>query len=146
MYRSQRLVLCHLWAAFAAFVPAIFLGAFQMLARSPWFEVHDPRVYYSSVTAHGSFFGYIFPTFLAMGFGYAVCANSLGRRIIGQPFAWLGFILMIIGSLAALIPVLLGKSATLYTFYLPLMGNSWYYVGLVLVVLGSWVWVGVMLT
>jgi cytochrome c oxidase subunit I len=77
MYRSQLLVLCHLWAAFVAFIPAICLGAFQMLARSPWLEVHDPKVYYSSVTAHGSFFGYIFPTFLAMGFGYAVCANSL---------------------------------------------------------------------
>jgi cytochrome c oxidase subunit I len=145
MFRSQRLVLCHFWAAFAAFIPAIFLGAFQMLARSPWLEVHDPRVYYSSVTAHGSFFGYIFPTFLAMGFGYAICANSLAQRLKGRRFAWLGFILMLLGSVAALLPELLGKSATLYTFYLPLMGNTWYYVGLILVILGSWVWVVVML-
>jgi cytochrome c oxidase subunit 1 len=146
MYRSQRLVLYHFWAAFAAFVPAICLGVFQMLARSPWLQVHDPKLYYSSVTAHGSFFGYMFPTFVAMGFGYAACANSLAQRIIGQGFAWLGFILMIVGSLAALIPELLGQSATLYTFYLPLMGNTWYYIGLILVILGSWVWVAVMLT
>ena len=145
MYRSQRLILFHLWAAFAAFIPAICLGAFQMLARSPWLEVHDPRVYYDSVTAHGSFFGYIFPTFLAMGFGYAVCANSLAQRIVGKSFAWLGFILITVGSMAELTPVLLGKSPTLYTFYLPLVGNRWYYAGLILVILGSWVWVAVML-
>jgi cytochrome c oxidase subunit 1 len=145
MYRSQRLVLCHFWAAFIAFVPAICLGVFQMVARSPWLEVHDPKAYYSSVTAHGSFFGYIFPTFIAMGFGYAACANALAQRIVGQRFAWLGFILMIVGSLGALIPELLGKSATLYTFYLPLLGDRWYYIGLILVVLGSWIWVAVML-
>ena len=145
MYRSERLVLCHFWAAFAAFVPAICLGVFQMVARSPWLEVRDPKMYYSSVTAHGSFFGYMFPTFVAMGFGYAACANALAQRIVGQGFAWLGFAMAVVGSLAALIPELLGKSATLYTFYLPLMGNTWYYVGLILVVLGSWVWVAVML-
>jgi cytochrome c oxidase subunit I len=145
MYRSERLVLFHFWAAFAAFIPAIGLGALQMLARSPWLEVRDPHMYYSSVTAHGTFFGYIFPTFVAMGFGYAVCANTLAQRIVGKRFAWLGFILMLIGSVAALIPVLLGKSATLYTFYLPLTGNAWYYTGLILVILGSWMWVGVML-
>jgi cytochrome c oxidase subunit I len=117
-----------------------------MLARGPWLQVHDPKLYYSSVTVHGSFFGYMFPTFVAMGFGYAACANSLAQRIIGQGFAWLGFVLVIVGSLAALIPELLGKSATLYTFYLPLIGNTWYYIGLILVVLGSWVWVAVMLT
>jgi len=145
MYRSQRLVLCHFWAAFVAFVPAICLGVFQMVARSPWLEVRDPKMYYSSVTAHGSFFGYMFPTFVAMGFGYAACANALAQRIIGQRFAWLGFAMAVIGSLAALIPDLLGKSATLYTFYLPLIGNTWYYVGLILVIFGSWVWVAVML-
>ena len=145
MYRSNRLVLFHFWGALAVFVPAICLGVFQMLARSPWLEVRDPKVYYSSVTAHGSFFGYIFPTFVAMGFGYAACAHALAQRIVGQKFAWLGFILMIVGSLGALIPELLGKSATLYTFYAPLMGNTWYYVGLLLVIIGSWIWVAVML-
>jgi cytochrome c oxidase subunit I len=145
MYRSQRLVLFHFWGAFAVFVPAICLGVFQMVARSPWLEVRDPKVYYSSVTAHGSFFGYIFPTFVAMGFGYAACAHALAQRIVGQGFAWLGFILMMVGSLGALIPELLGKSATLYTFYAPLIGNTWYYVGLLLIIIGSWIWVAVML-
>src|SRR6202008_3227847 len=145
MFRSNRLVLFHFWGAFAVFVPAICLGVFQMFARSPWLEGRDPKVYFSSVTAHGSFFGYIFPTFVAMGFGYAACAHALAQRIVGQRFGWLGFILMIVGSLGALIPELLGKSATLYTFYAPLMGNTWYYLGLLLVIIGSWIWVAVML-
>ena len=32
----------------------------------------------------------------------------------------------------------------LYTFYPPLIGNPFYYIGVVLVVIGSWVWVALM--
>jgi cytochrome c oxidase subunit 1 len=38
-------------------------------------------------------------------------------------------------------PVALGKASVLYTFYPPMVGNVFYYLGVVLVVLGSWVWV-----
>ena len=32
----------------------------------------------------------------------------------------------------------------LYTFYPPLIGNPFYYIGVVLVVVGSWIWVALM--
>jgi cytochrome c oxidase subunit I len=32
---AKRLALCHYWVAFAVFLPAIVLGAWQMLMRSP---------------------------------------------------------------------------------------------------------------
>ena len=88
---SSRLVLAHFWAAFAAFAVAIPLGAWQMLVRSPLHRWIDPELYYRAVTAHGTTLAYVFPTLIAMGFGYAVCAVSLGRPMHGLRLAWASF-------------------------------------------------------
>jgi len=44
----------------------------------------------------------------------------------------------------AMIPVALGLASVLYTFYPPLIGEPLYYIGIVLVVVGSWIWVVLM--
>ena len=44
----------------------------------------------------------------------------------------------------AIVPVALGRASVLYTFYPPLIGNPFYYIGVVLVVVGSWIWVALM--
>src|SRR3954451_7554638 len=54
MHRAKRLVLAHLWVAFALFAFAAVLGAWQMLVRSPLgAPLETPSVYYASVTLHG---------------------------------------------------------------------------------------------
>ena len=45
---------------------------------------------------------------------------------------------------AAMVPVSMGLASVLYTFYPPLIGNPFYYIGVVLVVVGSWIWVALM--
>ena len=62
MQGSNRLVLAHFWAAFAAFAVTIPLGAWQMLVRSPLHRWVDPELYYRAVTAHGTTLAYVFPT------------------------------------------------------------------------------------
>jgi cytochrome c oxidase subunit I len=142
---SKRLVLAHFWLAFAAFAVALVLGAWQMLVRSPlhgWLE--DPELYYRSVTAHGTVMAYVFPTLVAMGFGYAISEISLEQKLVGQRWAWVGFALVAIGAITAMVPVSLGRASILYTFYPPMIGSPLYYIGVVLVVVGSWIWVGLM--
>jgi cytochrome c oxidase subunit I len=142
---SRRLILAHLWLAFAVFGVAIVLGAWQMFIRSPlhtW--ISDPEWYYRSLTAHGTIMGYVFPTLVAMGFGYAISEASLGQPLIGRRWAWAGFGLVLVGAVTAIIPVSLGRASVLYTFYPPLIGNAFYYIGVVLVVVGSWIWVALM--
>jgi cytochrome c oxidase subunit I len=139
---SRRLILAHFWMAFAVFGVALVLGAWQMFVRSPlqtWLS--DPEWYYRSVTAHGTIMGYVFPTLVAMGFGYAISESSLAQPLIGRRWAWAGFGLVLIGAVMAITPVSLGLASVLYTFYPPLIGNPFYYIGVVLVVVGSWVWV-----
>ena len=145
MERSRVLSLAHLWTAFFCFLPAIGLGFWQMLMRSPLpVPVDDPNTYYASVTAHGSIMAYVFPTFFAMGFGYAIAVSALGRPLQGEKWAWVGFSLALIGTVMALVPVAAGRSSVLYTFYPPLVGSPWYYLGVALVIIGSYFWIGLM--
>ena len=145
MLTSKRLILAHFWLAFAGFGVALLLGEWQMFVRSPLHAaLGSPELYYRSVTAHGSTMGYVFPTLVAMGFGYAVSELSLRRPLIGRAWAWTGFALVAIGAVMAMVPVALGLASVLYTFYPPLIGNPFYYIGVVLVVIGSWIWVALM--
>jgi len=143
---SSRLALYHYWVAFAAFLPAVALGAWQMLMRSPLpAPLDDPNAYYTSVTLHGTAMAYVVTTFFAMGFGYAVAATSLGRPIRGVTAAWVGFAVCLAGTLMAVVIVLSGRATVLYTFYPPLLGSVWYYLGTLLLVGGSMIWVVLMI-
>ena len=131
-------MLAHFSVAFAAFVLAIILGEWQMFVRSPlhaW--VNNPEHYYRSVTMHGTAMAYVLPTLIAMGFGYAITELALKRPLIGVRWAWGGFWLVIAGTLMASTPVALGKASVLYTFYPPMIGSPFFYLGVVLVVVGS---------
>ena len=145
MFLARRLVLAHFWVAFAAFAVAVVLGEWQMFIRSPlhaWIE--NPELYYRSVTAHGTVMAYVFPTLVAMGFGYAITELALKRSLLGLRWAWGGFWLVIAGTVMASAPIALGRASVLYTFYPPLIASAFFYLGVVLVVVGSWVWVALM--
>jgi cytochrome c oxidase subunit I len=143
---SSRLALYHYWVAFAVFLPAVALGAWQMLMRSPLpAPLDDPVAYYTSVTLHGTAMAYVVTTFFAMGFGYAVTATSLGRPVRGIAAAWIGFVICLVGTLMAVVIVLSGRATVLYTFYPPLLGSVWYYLGALLLVGGSMIWVVLMI-
>jgi len=142
---SRRLILAHFWLAFAAFGAALLLGEWQMFIRSPlhaW--IGDPELYYRSVTAHGTAMAYVLPTLVAMGFGYFITEAALKRPLVGRRWAWAGFGLVAVGTVTAVIPVSMGLASVLYTFYPPMIGNPFYYIGIVLVVVGSWIWVALM--
>jgi cytochrome c oxidase subunit I len=143
---AKRLAICHYWVAFAAFLPAMLLGAWQMLMRSPLpAPLDDPDAYYASVTLHGTTMAYVVTTFFTMGFGYAVTATSLGRPIRGATAAWVGFVICTIGTVMAAATVIAGKASVLYTFYPPLLASVWYYAGVFLLVAGSMIWVVLMI-
>jgi len=143
---SKKLALYHYWVAFALFLPAVLLGAWQMLMRSPLPAPFDsPDGYYASVTLHGSIMAYVLTTFFAMGFGYAVTASSLGRPIRGVKAAWVGFAICLLGTVMVAVSVVSGHASVLYTFYPPLLASAWYYGGAFLLIGGSMIWVVLMI-
>jgi cytochrome c oxidase subunit 1 len=134
-----------MWAAFITFLPAVGLGVWQMLMRSSLpAPVDDPNMYYASVTAHGTIMAYVFPTLFAMGFGYAIANSVRNGALACKKIAWTGFFLLIAGLIMAVIPIISGTSSVLYTFYPTLIGSPWYYLGVVMTLLGSWFWIAVM--
>jgi len=144
--RSSRLALFHYWVAFATFLPAVLLGAWQMLMRSPLpAPLDDSASYYASVTLHGTAMAYVVTTFFIMGFGYAVAATSLGRPLRGMTAAWIGFAICLLGTVMAVTAILSGRASVLYTFYPPLLASGWYYCGAALLVGGSMIWVVLMI-
>jgi cytochrome c oxidase subunit I len=142
---NRRLALYHYWVAFAVFLPAVLLGAWQMLMRSPLpAPLDDSAAYYASVTLHGTAMAYVVTTFFTMGFGYAVAATSLGRPIRGMAAAWVGFAICSLGTVMAVAAILSGQGSVLYTFYPPLLASAWYYGGAFLLIAGSMIWVVLM--
>lgn len=75
-----------------------------------------------------------------MGFQLAATSKTSGtltnkQRITG----WIGFWLMTAGTVLAAVMILLNEATVLYTFYAPLQAHALYYIGLTLVIVGSWI-------
>ncbi len=146
MRSLERLTLAHLWVAFAAFLVACFFGVWQMWARSPLpapFFTADH--YFLSVTAHGVEMAFVLTTFFIMGFGYFTAETALNRPLPGKSWAWFAYFLGVAGVLMATVAVLSGRATVLYTFYPPLTGSPFFYLGLTMVIIASWIWCVLML-
>lgn len=85
-----------------------------------------------------------FPLLVAIRFGYAISELSLERALVGIKWAWTANALVAVGALMAAGAVASGAASVLYTFYPPLIASPFYYIGTVLIVVGSWIWVGLM--
>jgi cytochrome c oxidase subunit 1 len=135
------LVLAHMWVAIAVFALACLLGVWQMWARSPLnAPYHTAANYFRSVTLHGVAMAYVLTTFFIMGFGYYVAETALKRPMPGLKWAWAAFWMGISGTLMAVLAIISGNASVLFTFYPPLTATPWFYIGLVLVVVSSWIW------
>jgi cytochrome c oxidase subunit I len=140
------LVLAHMWLAVVSFAVAAVLGGWQMWARSPLpAPFSTPHNYFLSVTLHGTVMAYVLPTFFIMGFGYFVAVTALERPLPARWAAWIGFGMGVVGVVLAAVPVLMGRASVLYTFYPPLSADASYYIGIILVVVGSWIWSALMI-
>jgi cytochrome c oxidase subunit I len=87
---------------------------------------------------------YVFPILVAMGLGYAITVTSLQRPLTGLRLAWVALWMLLVGATLAAVTVATGRASVLYTFYPPLIGNALYYIGVVLVVVASWIWVALL--
>ena len=142
---STRLVLANFWVAVAAFAVASLLGVMQSIARAGvQLPFGSAGLYYLSVTAHGVLMALVFTTFFIMALGYMVMDSTLGR-VASPRWAWTGYWCAVIGTVVTTVAILSGSSSVLYTFYPPLRAHPAFYLGATLLVVGSWIWCGVMI-
>lgn len=145
MSGRHALAATHIGVAIAAFGVASAMGVLQGLSvANIEFPFRGEDLYYLSLTAHGVLMALVFTTFFIMGLGYVLAEESLGR-IIGRPVAWAAFWLSAVGAVMAAVTILRGQSSVLYTFYPPMQAHPLFYIGATLLVVGSWVWGGVII-
>jgi cytochrome c oxidase subunit 1 len=142
----NRLALANIGVAVAAFGVASAMAIMQAISRANLeLPFRSAGMYYMSVTAHGTLMAIVFTTFFIMGFGYVVAQHSLGAALAMRRTAWASFWIAVLGTVAAVAVILAGKATVLYTFYPPLKAHPLFYIGLTLLVVGSWGWALVML-
>lgn len=146
MIANKRLATAHIGVAVGAFGIAAFMALMQALSRAQLdLPFRSASIYYLSVTAHGVLMALVFTTFFIMGLGVAFTTSALERPLRMPRLGWLSFWIAVIGTAAAAWAILWGKASVLYTFYPPLQAHPAFYIGLTLVVVGSWIWSAVII-
>lgn len=116
-----------------------FLGLIQGLERAGLLQLPYWLNYYQVLTAHGFLLVVVFTALFLVGYLYASLSHTLGGLRIGvRKAGWVALILMVIGVILVVSTVIMGNSTVLYTFYAPMKASPWFYIGLVLIVLGIW--------
>jgi cytochrome c oxidase subunit I len=143
--RTHRLAGTHIAVAIAAFGLASAMGVMQGLSIADVdFPERSESLYYLSVTAHGVLMALVFTTFFIMGLGYLFAQEHLGR-IVGRRWAWAAFGIAVAGTVMTAATILMGQATVLYTFYPPLQASPFFYIGATLLIVGSWIWGGVVI-
>ena len=138
--KDAKLALANIYVAFIAVLLGGIAGLLQVLVRSGAVELPGFLNYYQVLTVHGVLLGLVLTTFFIMGFQTAAISRTSGtftnkQRTIG----WIGFWVATIGLVAAAAMILTNQASVLYTFYAPLQAHAVFYLGLALVVVGSWI-------
>ncbi len=138
--KDRTLILAHLGFSFLAIFIGAIAGLLQGLERTGYISLPSPIGYYQLLTAHGVMMALIFTTFFIIGFLYSGMARTLGGNLQPRPraTAWIGYYMMVVGTVLATIKILTNDASVLYTFYAPLKADPLFYIGMALVVVGSW--------
>ncbi len=97
------------------------------------------KSYYQGLTLHGVLNALIWTTFFIVGFTNLTTMKGLGRSLSHPKINLVGFWTMVVGMVMTGIPILTNSATVLYTFYPPLKASWAFYLGLALVVIGSWI-------
>lgn len=149
MLRSERsLIGMHILVALVALSLGLLMGPFQTFRRAPAVTemlggqaITMPifTYYYQALTLHGVLNALVFTTFFIVGFSYFVTQRSLLRPMWSLRAAWVAFVLMLVGLLLAAYAIITNQANVLYTFYAPMVAHWTFYLGLTLVIVGTWV-------
>ncbi|NJL28990.1 MAG: cytochrome C oxidase subunit I [Thermoanaerobaculia bacterium] len=129
-----------LYIGYAALTAGIFHGLSQALSYAnidilPYFPAL--RSYYQGLTAHGVANALIFTFSFSNGFLPLMTARALSRPL-NLSLLWASFVALALGNVLVIYAVTSNQANVLYTSYAPLQAHWTYYVGLVLVVISTW--------
>lgn len=139
---ENRMTAIHLVIAFIALFIGVSTGVLQALEHGGvnLYPKITPIVhsYYQGLTLHGVLNVLVFTTFFICGFFQFIAPRALGEPLASRPLGWATVGLMATGLVLAALPILTNAATVMFTFYAPMKAHWAFYVGLTLVVVGTW--------
>ncbi len=122
-------------------VVALLAGgtAALLIALTRWPAVHllDPVWYYRLTTFHGLNMLIFWILFMEVGILYFAVTTLLNSRLFSKGLAWVSFVMMVVGALITDYTILDGKADVMMTSYAPLRAHANFYLGIILVAVGT---------
>jgi cytochrome c oxidase subunit 1 len=117
---------------------AILLG----LTRWPAVHLLPAEWYYRVLTFHGLNMLIFWILFMEVAILYFAATTLLNSRLFSTRIAYVGFGMMLAGALLVDVMILMGTSDVLMTSYAPLQAHPLFYLGIILMAVGTLVAVG----
>lgn len=140
--QEHRLAGANIAVALVALSIGVLTGLLQALEKAgiDLYPAAQPFIhsYYQGLTAHGVLNVLVFTIFFNVGFIQFIAARGFGIPLASLRLGWITFAVMTGGLVLAAIPLLGDAASVMFTFYLPLKAHWAFYVGLTLVVVGTW--------
>ncbi len=115
-------------------------GLLQALSRAPGFpRLLTPDLYYISITLHGIVMVVPWITFFIFGLTFYILTRHLDLNLHSVKTAWAAFLASLIGVLTTASVIIAGEASVGWTFYAPLYANPLFYLGLVIFIVGTWI-------
>jgi len=136
-----------IYIGYAALVAGVFHGLANALSYAKIDIIgYFPalRTYYQGLTAHGVANVLIFTFSFSNAFLPLMTARALARPL-HSGLLWTSFATLVLGNVMVIYAVVTNQASVLYTSYAPLQAHWTYYVGLVLVVVSTWLSLATML-
>ena len=141
--QERRFIGWHMLIAIIALLVGSLFGPLQAFEFSglDLYQYIAPIIkdYYQGLTLHGVLNALVWTTFFIVGFTNLTTVKGLKRPLSHPVVNKAGFWTMVVGLVMTAVPLLLGEATVLYTFYPPLEASWAFYLGLTLVVVGSWI-------
>lgn len=129
-----------IYIGYAALVAGVFHGLANALSYAKIDIIgYFPalRTYYQGLTAHGVANVLIFTFSFSNAFLPLVTARALSRPL-HSGLLWASLGTLVLGNILAVYSIVSNQASILYTSYAPLQAHWTYYIGLVLVVVSTW--------
>lgn len=138
--KDSKLIKAYLYFSFIAIFFGGLAGLLQLSQRAGWITLPSWLTYYQLLTAHGVLLALVFTTFFIVGYLFSGMVRTLDGKLtsVERGLGWTGFYLMAIGTVMAFIIILTNDGTVLYTFYSPMAASPWFYLGLALLIIGTW--------
>ncbi len=115
-----------------------------LLALTRWQTVHLLPVdwFYRIITLHGINMLIFWILFFEVAILYFTSTTLLNVRLASRATAWVSLVLMFTGAVMVDVTILVGKADVMLSSYLPLLAHPAFYLGIILMAVGTLVAVG----